>query len=233
VWGVLLRSHGVSSTPCGVQSADGITRYQLTGRGDLKKEDFVAQYTVELFGKVRIMEGEAVRLEQFRTRRSALLLAYLAYHAGAFVSRQALGALLWEDANEKTQRDRLRYEISLLKRTLAQSEIVSLGGAKIGIETQGKDFVRLSGDFVCDAYLFEIGGKEALSIEATSSRLDTLEKTIALYKDDFLTNYYEYWILEKRNYLHQLYQMFLRQMIKDMDAEGRIEKLYWERLLEI
>jgi DNA-binding SARP family transcriptional activator len=192
----------------------------------------MAKYTVELFGRVRIMEGETVRLEQFRTRRSALLLAYLAYHAGTFVSRQALGALLWEDANEKIQRDRLRYEISLLKRTLAQAEIVSTGGAKMVIETQGKDFVRLSSNFTCDACLFETGGKEALSIEPTNTRLEALEKTVALYKDDFLTNYYEYWILEKRNYLHQLYQIFLRQIIDDMDSEGRIEKLYWEGLIE-
>jgi DNA-binding SARP family transcriptional activator len=188
----------------------------------------MAQYTVELFGRVRIMEGETVRLEQFRTRRSGLLLAYLACYGGTFVSRQTLGTLLWEDATEKTQRDRLRYEISLLKRTLLQAGM----GKDKGIEIQGKDFVRLSDNFNCDVCLFETSGREALGIESTHLRLDALERTVGLYKAAFLSNYYEHWALEKRDYLYQLHQTFLKQMVEDMEIEGRIEKLYWERLLE-
>jgi DNA-binding SARP family transcriptional activator len=189
----------------------------------------MAQYTVELFGRVRIMEGEMVRLEQFRTRRSALLLAYLAYHAGTFVRRQTLGVLLWEDANEKTQRDRLRYEVSLLKRTLQQAEIAE---AEMVIETQGKDFIRLASDCICDVTLFETSGRAALGIGSTSLRLAALEHTVDLYKGEFLPNYYEHWVSEKRDYLHQLHQTFLRQMIDDMEVEGKVEKSYWEQLLE-
>jgi DNA-binding SARP family transcriptional activator len=189
----------------------------------------MTQYTVELFGRVRIMEGETVRLEQFRTRRSALLLAFLAYHAGTFVSRHALGALLWEDAREKTQRDRLRYEISLLKRTLQQAEIAE---SEMVIETQGKDFIRLASDCICDVTLFETSGRAALGIGYISLRLAALENVVSLYRGEFLPNYYEHWVLEKRDYLHQLHQTFLRQMIEDMNAECRVEKSYWEQLLE-
>ena len=39
-----------------------------------------------------------VSIERFRTRKTAVLLAYLAFHPGRLHSREMLATLLWPDA---------------------------------------------------------------------------------------------------------------------------------------
>ena len=183
-------------------------------------------YHIELFGRVRVWEGEKLLLENFRTRHSALIFAYLACNTGNFVSRKELGILLWQEMPEMIRNSRLSYEILSLVKTIKQAGIEE----NIIIDSQGKNFLRLSDKFVCDVCLFESLGQESLKIDSTEQRLAALEKAISLYKAEFMREHCEPWAVAQRERFSQLYRVFLTQMKEDMEVESQIEKLYWERM---
>ena len=71
-------------------------------------------WRVELFGGLRAQRGDQI-LTRFRTQKTALLLAYLAYHRQRTHSRETLIELLWPESEENVGRHKLSVALSSLR----------------------------------------------------------------------------------------------------------------------
>src|SRR5438552_18676358 len=72
---------------------------------------------IELFGGLRVQVGERL-ITRFQTRKTASLLAYLAYYLERSHPRDILIDLLWPDADPGAGRHRLSMAPSSLRRQL-------------------------------------------------------------------------------------------------------------------
>src|SRR5438876_7932855 len=82
-------------------------------------------WRIELFGGIKALGGSTV-VSHFETRRSACLLAYLAYYRGRLHPREVLAEMLWPDEDVDVTRDRLRQSLAAIKRAI-EPEICSNG----------------------------------------------------------------------------------------------------------
>jgi DNA-binding SARP family transcriptional activator len=77
-------------------------------------------WRIELLGELRAVQGSRV-VTRFRSRKTGLLLAYLAYYRGratarfAGARREQLGELLWPEGNPETALTNLRNTLRWLR----------------------------------------------------------------------------------------------------------------------
>src|SRR5438270_6741396 len=72
---------------------------------------------IELLGGLRLVRGDQV-ITRFRTQKAAWLLAYLAVNAGKPIHRELLADLLWPESDMESGRNRVKQELSCLRRLL-------------------------------------------------------------------------------------------------------------------
>src|SRR5580692_1843081 len=76
-----------------------------------------ARWKIEMFGGLSARQDNRV-VTQFRTYKTGVLLAYLAYHADRAHPREALIALLWPDSDLEQGRPSLSVALSSLRHQL-------------------------------------------------------------------------------------------------------------------
>ena len=140
-------------------------------------------WRIDLFGSL-IVRKQEVRITHFRTSRSAVLLAYLACQPGMAFSRDSLGELLWPDEDPCKQRDRLRHEISLLRKQLGNSIF----------ETSGRLKIALAPGHTSDIAEFDVALRSAAHTSG-SLRISALQSALELYQGDFLCELWDEWII--------------------------------------
>src|ERR1051326_4705033 len=74
-------------------------------------------WTIRMLGDLRV-EGVERVLTRFQTRKTAALLAYLAYHRDRSHPREILCDVLWRDDAPDAARNKLRVALSYLRRHL-------------------------------------------------------------------------------------------------------------------
>src|SRR5947209_14600487 len=75
------------------------------------------RWRIEMLGGLRATLGEQ-RISQFRTRKVAALLAYLAFDGNRPVPRESLIELFWPDEQPEAGRNSLRVALASLRRQL-------------------------------------------------------------------------------------------------------------------
>src|SRR5690242_6963739 len=83
----------------------------LPGGADQRME---GRWYIQLFGTLQARRGERT-LTRFRTRKTAALFAYLAFHADRVHSRDTLAELFWPDNELDRGRHNLRLALSSLR----------------------------------------------------------------------------------------------------------------------
>src|SRR5207237_1346221 len=79
---------------------------------------------IELLGGLRVRRGDRV-VTQFETRKTAALLAYLAYFPGRSHLREALAEVVWPEEDPEATRARLRQSLGTLRRVLGSAASAS------------------------------------------------------------------------------------------------------------
>src|SRR5436305_2190139 len=74
-------------------------------------------WRIELLGTLRLTRGEQI-VTQFDTRKTAALLARLAYYPDRLHSRETLAEALWPEEDPEATRGRLRQALAVLRRAL-------------------------------------------------------------------------------------------------------------------
>ena len=90
-----------------------------------------APWRIQLLGGLRAERGESV-VTRFRTQKTALLLAYLAYYGRRAHSRETLIELLWPESDAELGRHNLSVALSWLRNQL---EPPSAPGAALSSKT--------------------------------------------------------------------------------------------------
>lgn len=171
---------------------------------------------IEMLGGLKVMpatrpleEGNAIT--RFATRKTAALLAYLAYHLKQPARpREVLADMFWPDADMEAGRASLRAALASLRRQLEPP------GVPPGSVLLADRFaVRLNPlAVVTDVAEFEAALKAAAPASQTdaNARIDRLARAVALYAGDLLPGFYESWTIGEREQLRSRYLTGLRKM---------------------
>ncbi len=137
--------------------------------------------TVRLFGRCDVTYGDTpVRIG---LAKAALVLAYLALHHTASVSRERLGTLLWPDDDEATARENLRRHLYRLQRALPPAPE---GAPWIVTDTASLRW-NAQAPAIVDVAAFE--------------RASSAEEALAWYRGDLLEDVYDDWVFGERERL--------------------------------
>ncbi len=144
------------------------------------------------------------------TRKTISLLAYLLLHPHSIHSREKLATLFWGDFSDQQARHSLRTAMTTLRKEPVPD-----------LFTTDRDTVQINPDASVwvDALQFE---KDAIS--AARGETNSLEDAIALYNGDLLVDFYDDWILRKRDHYCNLYlDLLLRmtQLLRSKSEYGR------------
>ena len=157
-------------------------------------------YRITLLGKLEA-EGNGTRLTRFRTRKTALLLAYLAYHQTGPISRDMLIEVLWPELDCDAARNNLSTALSSLRRQLEPP-----GTTPGTVLAADRHAIQLRPDaIVTDVEEFTQTLRAANAANgAEKARL--LEAALKLYSGLLLPDYDADWIRAERRQLEKAYR---------------------------
>src|SRR5689334_22725970 len=106
-------------------------------------------WRITLFGGLRAEQADRV-LTRFRTRKTAALLAYLAYYLERSHPREKLIDLLWPEADLDAGRNGLSVALSSLRRQLEAGETTGsiLRADRFGVSLSPASVLTDVGDFL-------------------------------------------------------------------------------------
>lgn len=170
---------------------------------------------VELFGGLRLVTP-AQTLTHFRTRKTALLLAYLSVHLHQTHPRETLVDLLWEDSDLETGRTSLRVALSSLHKQFEQAgvppgEVFSSDHFGICLRSSA-----VSTDLREMEQNIRLGRHAADPEEA----ILYLQRAIDPY-DVPLQGFYEEWVLQLQQQVQERYFRTLDELVQRLEQAGR------------
>ncbi len=174
-----------------------------------------------LLGSFRV-ESEKGPL-RLPTRKIESLLAFLALHPEAH-SREKLAALFWGDSPDSEARGSLRKALTLLRKHLS-SDILIADRETVQLNPDISMWVDVL-ELEKNAHSESVGG----SLQST---IENLKSEIALYRADFLADFYDDWILAEREHYHALYLNTLLRLVQELRAQSEYDHAieYAQRVL--
>jgi len=185
-------------------------------------------WRIELLNGLRAVRGEEA-VTRFRTQKTALLLAYLAYQMPRRPFREEIAGVLWPDSDPEAGRASLRTAAASLRRQLEPPGTPANSVLIADRLTMGLNPVAVSTDvagFISAVRALAQAGAPASSL---ARHLDAIDN----YPGAFLPGFYEDWVLTERNMLAQLYRETLRRVADTLIQAGETERalVYAERLV--
>ena len=168
-----------------------------------------------MFGDLRVVTSEETHT-RFRTRKAALLLAYLALHSQQAQSRERLADLFWGDKEPAGGRADLSTALSQLRRQLEPP------GTPDSLFLADKQQVRLHPAAVTtDVADFERFVAQAWQNEDKAEKAALLQQAVALYRGDLLPDCYEDWAAGEQTRCRLLFQESLLRLTQLWEESGR------------
>lgn len=90
-------------------------------------------WQISLLGGLSATRDASKTITQFRTQRSALLLARLAHTPERFHAREELAEWLWPEEEPALQRQRLRGELSEIRTSLGEDIFQKQGNTNVKV----------------------------------------------------------------------------------------------------
>jgi len=157
---------------------------------------------------------------RFRTHNCAALLAYLAYFPHRPHTRDSLIELLWPEVEPTTGRNRLKQELSSLRRQLEPPGVMA-GTVLCADYTQ----VQINREAVTtDVEQFQQALKAAEGLESEEAQIPVLSQAVELYRGDLLPAFDAEWIVLEREKLHRAYLRALRELVRCLAKAGQFER---------
>ena len=166
---------------------------------------------VSLFGGFSLQFHDALLTLPSHGSRS--LLSYCAAYADRLHTRAYLAGLFWPDVPEATARRRLSHalwEIGQALPLVQGAAYLTREAGAIGFNCQLPHAIDLAD--------FEQAWRRAQKSGNMTSARPHLEQAAALYTGDFLTGFYDDWVLVEQERLREIYLQVLQRLI---DAEKR------------
>jgi DNA-binding SARP family transcriptional activator/class 3 adenylate cyclase len=174
-----------------------------------------AIWRIELLGELRaVRDGRVVT--RFRSQKTALLLAYLAYHLHHPHRRELLCEMLWPEGDPQTALANLRNTLRWLRQAL------ELPGESPGtLLVADRSTLRLDPDAVTtDVAEFDAALQAAAQAGTHTQRAQCLTQAVELYRGELLAGAYDGWVLQEREWLAERYFQALGGLIGHLEQAG-------------
>src|SRR5262249_20125903 len=149
-------------------------------------------------------------------QKTAILLAYLAYHLTATHSREELIELLWPESDPEAGRTSLRTALASLRR-----QIEPPGVPENSVLVADRTYIRLNPEVVStEVAAFEAALQAAKRSSDPNVRAQKLAQAVKLYHGPLLPGFYEDWALQERGRLEQLFLAALRDLALTLERAG-------------
>jgi predicted ATPase/DNA-binding SARP family transcriptional activator len=174
------------------------------------------RWTIRLFAGLGAEAGGQL-ITRFPTRKTGLLLAFLAYHLPRAQSRDALIDLLWPDLPPPSARNSLSKALSSLRRLLEAScapgtvLLATHAGAQLDPATVTTDVAQ-----------FEAALQAAARASDRAAKVEPLTEAMELYRGELLPGCHEPWVMAPREWLAESYFQALRELIGLLEEEGEL-----------
>lgn len=173
---------------------------------------------VELFGGLVVRRG-GTSVSRFPTRKTAALLAYLAYFGKREHPREELVELLWPESDLQGGRKSLSVALSAVRRLLGQEETAE------GPLVSDRFTVRLSAKFVrTDVAAFEGLLRAGRETPPGPDRERHLCAALDLYRGRLLPGHYEDWVTREQERLSGLLAEAVSLLNRTLERSGRPEQ---------
>ncbi|HLK60562.1 MAG TPA: BTAD domain-containing putative transcriptional regulator, partial [Chthonomonadaceae bacterium] len=174
---------------------------------------------IELFGGLRVLQGEQV-ITRFSTHKTAALLAYLAFFRKHAHPRETLIEMLWPECEPDAGRNRLSTALSSLRHQL-EPPATPPGTLLLADRTS----VHLNPEaFTTDVADFDAALQAARQTADERQRMQHLIQAVRLYGGELLPGYYEEWVLTRQQQYASRYFTALRHLTAHLAKEGQIEE---------
>jgi predicted ATPase/DNA-binding SARP family transcriptional activator len=175
-------------------------------------------WRLQLLGGLRATR-DAREITRFRTRKTGLLLAYLAYYPQRAHPRDELVDLLWPEATQEAGRGSLSTSLLWLRHTLEPR-----GETPGSVLWTNRASVQLNPDaVVTDVAVFDAALREA-GRSADSDRSHPLVQAVESYGGELLPGGLEDWVLQERQWLAERYYQALRKLSGLLEASGELDR---------
>ena len=179
-------------------------------------------WTIQLLGALSARQAGRT-VNRFRTYKTGVLFAYLAFYTDRPHPREVVIELLWPECDPALGRNSLSQALSSLRHQLEPPE-VPLGTVLIA----DRSSVRLNPDaLTTDVAAFEETVAAASRSETPAQSAALLAAALEHYQGELLPGYYEDWNLRERDRLSQTYLDVLDQLICFWEQAGD-----WDRAIE-
>jgi DNA-binding SARP family transcriptional activator/predicted ATPase len=149
------------------------------------------------------------------TARLQSLLAYLALHRSAQLSRRHLAFTFWPDKTESQASNNLRQLLHQLRQALPDSDRYIYSNASSLVW-------KTDSNFSLDVNDFEVALAAARTAEQTGDLLafeSNLEKSLSLYRGELLPSCYDDWIVPEREDLNNKYIEGLEKVVHLLESQ--------------
>jgi predicted ATPase/DNA-binding SARP family transcriptional activator/Tfp pilus assembly protein PilF len=177
-----------------------------------------APWKIELLGRLCARQSGRT-ITRFRTYKTGVLLAYLAFYRQQTHPREVLMELLWPECEPTLGRNSLSQALSSLRHQL-EPPGVPTGAILLADRTN----IGLNLDAcTTDVAEFEAAFQTAARAPTAAERLPWLTQAVELYHGELLPGYYENWNLQERDRLKESYLQALSQLIADREQAGDLD----------
>jgi DNA-binding SARP family transcriptional activator len=176
------------------------------------------RWRIELLGGLRAARGERV-ITHFRTRKTAELFAYLAYHPQRPHPRELLIELLWPECELDAGRHNLSMALSWMRQQLEPPGVAD--GSVLAADRYCAGLSPAS--ITTDVAEFEAALRSAAHAEEPAARTGFLTASVELYRGDLLPGFYEDWVGPEQQRLDELFFHALRQLIARLEQTGELD----------
>lgn len=167
---------------------------------------------VQMLGGFRVVcpKGEV----KFKTRKTASLLAHLCFFRGRSLSKEAIVASLWPEADDERGRQSLRAAVSALRAGLTEA---GADGNRL-ILSDRHTIEAAPEAFWSDVDAFRAGLELAGS---SSDRIDSLSQALGSYGGHLLPSHSEEWVMPQALELEELHAQAVVELTAALVLAGR------------
>ena len=188
------------------------------------------RWKIQMMGGLAARQGERT-VDRFRTRKGGEMLAALALHPHRVLLREELLLRLWPEDEPEAARNRLRVELTALRR-----QFQAPGQTPTPLIEADRLTVRLHPEaFTTDTAEFEQALALASRAAERTEQIARLAQAVDLYPGDLLPEYDAVWIVAERERLAGLHQEALRRLIRRLAHERDFDRAiaYAQRALQV
>jgi predicted ATPase/DNA-binding SARP family transcriptional activator len=184
-----------------------------------------APWRIQLLGALRAVQRDRV-LTRFRTHKTGILLAYLAYYPQRAPSREELIEILWPGRDLLTGPNNLRVALSSLRRQLEPpgtppGAVLEAHGATVQLNPRA---------YTTDVAHFESALQAAGRACSEMERIQRLTEAVEQYQGELLPGFFDAWILPERQRLLEACLQSLRQLAILLERAGDLPRaVQWAR----